>query len=69
MCDQCDKLKEKISHKRFDALTKERIKAGNLLIPIFEPAVMRLGSQTRSCVSWAGICVGDFLRAAQIGQI
>jgi hypothetical protein len=27
MCDHCDKLKGKISHKRFDALTKERIKA------------------------------------------
>ena len=33
MCDQCDKLKEKISHyrrfldQRFDALTEERIKA------------------------------------------
>jgi len=33
MCDQCDKLKEKIAHyrvflnQRFDALTEERIKA------------------------------------------
>jgi hypothetical protein len=33
MCDQCDKLKEKIVHhrlflnQRFDALTEERIKA------------------------------------------
>ena len=33
MCEQCDKLKEKISHyrrfldSRFDALTEERIKA------------------------------------------